>query len=197
MARSPNQPGPDIVQRIGTDPAALDRFYREHVAAVTRLAARRCSMPSEVADVVSATFLTAIDAADGFDPSRGTPRAWLFGIVLHEIASQRRSSNREADKTRRAAAREPLDSDDEQRLMDQIEAERLASPLAAALRAAPEHERDVFTLVAFDELSPTEAAQALGISAVNARVRLMRCRRRLQVAARTTAIPTMKPKEQV
>ncbi|WP_267892143.1 sigma factor-like helix-turn-helix DNA-binding protein, partial [Streptomyces caniscabiei] len=53
----------------------------------------------------------------------------------------------------------------------------------AALGGLPEGERAVVELVAVDQLSVTEAAAALGIRKVTARVRLHRARRALRSAA--------------
>src|SRR3954447_2826302 len=85
----------ELVPRLRSDPAALEAFYRGNVDRVTRFAARRCTSPADVADAVSATFMTAIDAAASFDPCRGTPRGWLLGIAAHELSRLHRRAGRE------------------------------------------------------------------------------------------------------
>ena len=57
---------------------------------------------------------------------------------------------------------------------------RSARELYAALDALPEGERAVFELTALDELTPRQAAAALGIRPVTARVRLHRARAALR-----------------
>jgi len=170
----------ELVPRLRTDPAALDAFYRGNVGRVTRFAARRCTSPADVADVVSATFMTAIDAAASFDPRRGTPRAWLLGIAAHELAHLYRRAGRERRAAAKYAGRRLLDEDDHARLEAQIEAQRLAPAVRDALGMAPQSERELFLLVAADGLTVTEAAQVLGIRATAARARLARVRRRLR-----------------
>src|SRR4051812_49840966 len=91
----------ELVPRLRSDPAALEAFYRGNVDRVTRFAARRCTSPADVADAVSATFMTAIDASASFDPCRGTARAWLLGIAAHELSRLHRRAGRE----RRAGGR--------------------------------------------------------------------------------------------
>src|SRR5215468_3216165 len=131
----------DLVPRMRHDPAALEAFYRGNVGRVTRFAARRCSSPADVADVVSATFMTAIDAAASFDPRRGTPRAWLLGIAAHELARLYRRAGRERRAAARYGGHRLLDDDDHARLEAQIEAQRLAPAVRDALGRAPESER--------------------------------------------------------
>lgn len=56
-------PGGYQVTRIGEDPEAFEAFYREHVQAMLRYAARRCRDPFAAADLVADVFLAAISTA--------------------------------------------------------------------------------------------------------------------------------------
>lgn len=179
----------DLVPRIADDPAAFETLYRRHVRAVTRFAARRSATASDVADVVSNTFLSALDGAGRFDPRRGTARAWLLGIAAHELTALQRKERSERTVAGRAAVEIPLVEDDIARLEARIEAERLAPAISAALADAPPSERELFLLVAYEELTPSEAARVLGISPIAARVRLSRVRRRLTLATDQSATP--------
>ena len=62
------------------------------------------------------------------------------------------------------------------RAVDRLDAERESRALYAAVARLPEGQRAVLELVALDGLSPAEAAAALGLSEVSARVRLHRAR---------------------
>ena len=70
---------------IGTDPDALEAFYREHVEAVQRFVARRVSDPHLAADLTADVFLEAIESAAGYRSDLGPPRAWLFGGAAPSI----------------------------------------------------------------------------------------------------------------
>lgn len=50
----------------------------------------RVSDPADEADIVAATFVIALESADGYDPGRGEPIAWLLGICSRLLANQRR-----------------------------------------------------------------------------------------------------------
>ena len=116
----------------------------------------------------------------GYRASSGTPAAWLAGVARHVVADHARRRVREARATARLSGRALLDEQAAELLAHRIDAERLTRALYRSLAALPENQRAVVELVAVDGLSLTEAAQALGISAGNARVRYHRARTRLQ-----------------
>src|SRR5579872_6917789 len=161
------------VRSIGTDPAAFSAFYRAHVGEVTRFVTRRVADPQLAADLTADVFLAVIEAASRYRGSVGGPRTWLFGIARHVIAAEFRRSARERRAEALIAGRRLLDADDVDRLLAKIDAARHVRRLHEELRAVPE-------LVAVDGLTVAEAAAALGIRPVAARVRLHRARRALR-----------------
>jgi RNA polymerase sigma-70 factor (ECF subfamily) len=174
----------ELIGRIGSDPEALERFYRENVDALEGFIARRVRSPETAADLTADVFLAAIAAAASYTPRRGTPRAWLFGIARHLIADSYRVAAKEFRAQSELVGSELLDTDDLARIHDRLDAEATARELYERLGAIPESERAVLELVALDELSVAEAAAALGITTVAARVRLHRARLRLAPASR-------------
>ncbi|MES9539942.1 sigma-70 family RNA polymerase sigma factor [Actinomadura sp. NPDC000600] len=173
---------PVDVTAIARDPAALEVFYRRHVADVTRFVARRISDPHTVDDLTTEVFLAAIDSAERYQAGRGSPRAWLLGIARNVVAAEWRRHAGELDKAQRAGGRRYLDGDDIARLEEQIDAERVARGLHALLSVLPERLRSVIELVDLDGLTLAETATALNIRAGTARVRLHRARKRLKAA---------------
>lgn len=146
----------------------FDRLWREHAPAVLRYA-RRHVLPDEVEDVVAETFVVAWRRL-GEVPPYGLP--WLLGVARHVSANVHRGRRRrdalsdrmagpaEDDGTAGWPAPEPDDS------------------VATALRGLSDADRELLTLIAWDGLSPDEAAQALGCSKGALKVRLHRARRR-------------------
>jgi RNA polymerase sigma factor (sigma-70 family) len=167
------------VRRIRTDPDALELFYREHVDAVQRFVARRVSSPELAADLTADIFVAAMESAERYRADRGTPSAWLYGIARYVVWEEYRRAGRE-----RAAPAIPgsalLDGDDVTDILERIDAAAGARNLYLAMGALSECERAVLELVAVDQLPVAEAAEALGIGKVTARVRLHRARRRMQ-----------------
>jgi RNA polymerase sigma factor (sigma-70 family) len=166
----------DELPRIGYDQRALETFYRDHIEAVERFIARRVRDPHLAADLTADVFVAAIHASASYDSGRGTPTTWLLGIARNVVSSEKRRVAREWRARGRIDGRELLDPDDVVRLQERIDAEVQSRELWAALQTLPASERAVFELVALDGLSPREAASALSISAVSARVRLHRAR---------------------
>ena len=174
---------------IARDPAAFEVFYRLHVANVTRFVARRVSDPHTVADLTAEVFLAVIGSAHTYRPSRGTQRAWLYGIARNVIAGERRRAAAELRTASQIAGSRLLADDDIARLEDRIDAESAARDLYLALSRLPAAERAVLELVAVDGLPVTEAAAALRIRPGTARVRLYRARRAAREALRRPAAP--------
>jgi RNA polymerase sigma-70 factor (ECF subfamily) len=167
---------PEEIPRIAHDPGTFETFYRAHVEEVQRSVARRVGDPLLAADLTAEVFLAAIDAAPSYRPARGAPGAWLAGIARNVVASERRRAGRTRRAEERAGARRLLDPDDIARMQARIDAAGAARSLYEALAELPEGERAVLELTAIDGLGPAEAAAALGIRAVTARVRLHRAR---------------------
>jgi RNA polymerase sigma factor (sigma-70 family) len=171
---------PNQVSRIAYDPKAFEAFYRRHVQGVERFIVRRVHDPHLAADLTADVFLAAIDTAASFDPRRGDPSAWLYGVARNVVSAEYRRTERDQRMQGRIVGRRLVAEDDIERLQEQIDAERESRDLVDAIARLPASERAVLELVAVDDLSVTEAAAALGIRPVTARVRLHRARKSLR-----------------
>ncbi|OAB87393.1 hypothetical protein AWH69_04690 [Janibacter melonis] len=164
---------------LGADPLAA--VFERHYAEVYRYLARR--VPRAVAeDLASETFVQAAARPGGFDPERGSARAWVFGIATHLLSRHHRDEVR----AYRAWARTGVDpvaaGDGAEQVDARVDAGRRASALPSALAAMADGDRDVLLLVA---LTYPEAAQALDIPVGTVRSRLHRARRDLRTALST------------
>jgi RNA polymerase sigma-70 factor (ECF subfamily) len=176
--------------------ARFETLYRENVDAVTRFAARRCTSPDEVADLVAVVFLRVIESWPRYDPRRGDPRPWIFGIAANCVAEQRRDAARGRALVSSLRGRRLLEPDDYERLEGRIDAERLEPALEAALSTLGARERLVLELVDVEGRPPSEAAAAVGTTGAAARMRLTRARRHLRraLAESPAAVPATQPK---
>jgi RNA polymerase sigma factor (sigma-70 family) len=165
---------------IASDPDAFERFYREHVEAVQRFIARRVGDPYLAADLTADVFVAAIESAGTYRRSRGEPIAWLFGIARNVVAGERRQTARRLRVVMRFEGRDLVDEEDLAALHARIDAESVARSLYGELARLSGAERAVFELVALDGLAVAEAARALDINPVAARVRYYRARRSLR-----------------
>ena len=126
----------DRVATIGVDPDAFERFYRSHVAAIEGFVARRVEDPFVVADLTASVFVAAIESAESYRPSRGEPRAWLFGIAWNVVMGERRRSAREWRAVVRLRARDLVEGDDLEALAGRIDAARAARESVGAVGGA-------------------------------------------------------------
>lgn len=174
--RSPRTAEPPFA----ADPDAFEAFYRAHVEAIQRFIARRVGDRELAADLTADVFVAAIESATTYRETKGSPTAWLFGIARHQVAETLRRAGRERRATASVRGRQLLDPDDFARIADRLAAEAQSRRLYEAMDQLPDGERAVLELVALDSLSLAQAAAALGIRGVTARVRLHRARRRLR-----------------
>lgn len=172
--------GPEQMRWVGTDPDIFEVFYREHVDAVQRFVVRRVGDRERAADLTAEIFIAAIDSAVRYRQQRGTPRTWILGIARVIVANDGRRRDRQRIGEERLRGSALLDEDDAARLDARIDAAARSRELYAAMDQLPDGERAVLELVAIDELTLAEAAAAIGIRPVTARVRLHRARRKLR-----------------
>ena len=151
-------------------PAAEERFRAvfAHLGAVTGYARRRGSKDADAlaADVMTVAWRRLADVpADD-------PLPWLYGTARNLVLAEARLSARAAGSSIRepepvATAPEPNELDPE---------------LARAMRSLSQLDREALLLVAWEDLTPSQAARALGINPAAFRVRLLRARRRLRAS---------------
>ncbi|GAB3034451.1 RNA polymerase sigma factor [Nocardioides flavus (ex Wang et al. 2016)] len=171
---------PHDVPAVGRDPDAFEAFYREHLPWVRRFVARRVDDPHTAADLTADIFLAVVDSATTYDAEAGSAASWLAGIARNVVADHVRRRVRESRANGRLSGRALLDDQSVERIADRIDGERMTRELYRSLAALPDNQRAVVELVAVDGFSLAEAAQVLGITAGNARVRYHRARARLQ-----------------
>ncbi len=151
--------------------ARFSDLYREHARELLGYALRRSADPDDAADVVAETFLVAWRRL-GDVPLGGEARLWLYGTARRVLANHGRGVRRRDRLTERLRAE----------LRRQLPAHQTekGSTLVEALAGLREADRELLMLIGWEELTPTEAARALGISPRAARTRLHRARRRLR-----------------
>jgi RNA polymerase sigma factor (sigma-70 family) len=149
----------------------FSHLYRDNARSLLGYALRRSADPDEAADVVAETFLIAWRRL-GAVPPDSDARLWLYGTARRVLANQDRGARRRDRLTERL--REEL------RQQCPVHRTQERSAFLEALAGLREADRELLMLIGWEELTPTEAALALGISPRAARTRLHRARRRLR-----------------
>jgi RNA polymerase sigma factor (sigma-70 family) len=160
--------------------AEFEKIYRANFGAVTSYFARKTGNPQVAADLTADTFVAAITSFASFDPGKGSPRAWLFGIARHVFAQHCESTTRGRHVVARLGGYRVLDIDEAAELVDRIDAERPGRFLLDGLATLSAVDCEVVDLVDMTGLTPKEAATTLRISPGALRVRLFRARHKLR-----------------
>jgi RNA polymerase sigma factor (sigma-70 family) len=171
-------PTPDHLSLSADD--VFEDAYRSSGTAVLGYALRRSGSREDALDVVAETFAVAWRRRTDMPADPREVRPWLFGIARRCLANSVRGTHRAGRLGERLA-----DSFDMAAVPDPAALHENRSESQAVLEALtqlPPDDRELVTLIAWEGLTPAEAATALGLSAGTARVRLHRARARLRAA---------------
>ncbi len=153
----------------------FERLYRSSRDDVYAYAAGLLRDRAAAEDVTAAAFERAYRKRSRFDASRGSARAWLFGIARNTALDELRRRGRQAalgtEPVDTASLPAPDDGRGEMRLL-----------LDEALARLEARERELIALKFFAGLSNAEIARVIGTSASNAGTRLHRTMDKLREA---------------
>jgi RNA polymerase sigma-70 factor (ECF subfamily) len=149
--------------------ARFDALFREHHLAV-RAYARRRVPPEVVDDIVSETFLIVWRRLD--DVPEG-PLPWLLTVARNVVGTEWRGAARRERLWLKAQSGH-LEN------YDPADPESEDGRVLAALAVLRERDREALTLVAWDGLTPAQAAAVVREPPARFRQRLHRARRRLR-----------------
>ena len=163
----------DMELRSNETPEARFRIVFSHLGAITAYARRRGSLD---ADALAAEVMT-IAWRRLSDVPRDDPRPWLYATARNLLLAQMRQSGIARRHRSDGPAPEPAP-----------EVFELDPELVSALRELSPLDREALLLTAWEELTPKEAARALGIKPTAFRVRLLRARRRVEAKLAASSI---------
>jgi len=166
----------EVIGRSLVTPEAFGELFDRHWAAVYHYCRSRAGADGE--DLAAETFCLAFDRRGTFESERADARPWLLGLATNLI----RNHLRRCDRGERAVTRLGRDEaeDFEDLAVGRAEAARLGPALARALDGIPGRDRDALLLMAWNDLSYEEVAEALGIPVGTVRSRISRARLRLR-----------------
>ncbi|MCW2502001.1 MAG: hypothetical protein JWO79_285 [Actinomycetia bacterium] len=169
-----------VIAQSAADPERFAEIFDRHAQAIHRYLARRIG--DEIAnDLVAEAFLVAFRRRGSYDTSQPDSRPWLYGIATNLLHRKRRAEVRQYRALARTGV-DPVSGGDEDAVLARVAAVTVTRRLGAALAALSQGERDVLLLVAWEELSYDEVAQAMSIPVGTVRSRLHRGRKRLRAA---------------
>lgn len=178
------------------DAESMRSMYDDHAGSLFAYFARRVGR--ELAeDLLAETFRAAIDSYPTFDHTRGSERAWLFGIATNLLRRHWRTERRRLLALQRSASIRAVDIDPLIGLADgvarRVDAETDAERLLSAVVDLPAEDRDLLFLSGWERLNSTEIGQALDIPPATVRSRLHRIRRDLRKTIASPHISSESP----
>ena len=174
----------------GGDEQAFAALYARRQAALYRFALQMSGSESVAEDAVQEVFMSLLAPSHGFDPSRGSLAAYLYGITRNMVLrtfQKERHTVALTDDAEEGDAGELLVAQDDP-LGDLTRGEMIGRVRAAVL-ALPAHYREVVVLCELHELSYAETAEALGCAVGTVRSRLHRGRAMLVEKLRAQEAP--------
>ena len=155
----------ELVQRFAQgDADAFTVFYRRYLPAVTGFHLRRTGRRDLAFDLTAETFAQMIASIASFDPARGEPSSWLFGIAANVLRTSARQQQVE-DTARARLGHEPVDLED----ADLQRVEELASLVTEQdceqmLSSLPPDQREAILARVVQERSYEEIAEHMDCS---------------------------------
>lgn len=172
----------ELITGLRLDPGLLGLLYERHAAAVYRYLARRTAVAA-AEDLLAEVFTAALTSRHRVRAHRsGSALPWLYGIAGNVL----RSHLRHPDRHPPVGVELSVDWD---AVDDRVDAQSQRRQLRRALEGLTVVERDLLLLVAWEHLTVTEAATALGITATAARSRLHRARRHAEHVLASGSFP--------
>jgi len=155
-----------------TDEQRFRALFDAHYSQIARYFVNQGRTAADADDLVAATFEVAWRRLDAV-PRGEEAILWLYGVARNQLRNAQRKTEREAafvddfGHTTAPVAELP------------VEHRAAAAETMQALARLKPQDRELVLLVAWDELSPSEAGRVLGLRPNAARSRLHRARRRL------------------
>ena len=173
MRTSPDADSALIEQSVRGRPEAFVEVVRRHEALVHAYLVRR-SGSQAADDLLGEVWLRAFAGRGGYDLAHNDALPWLYGIARNVLRAHWKAAAH-AGPAGVEGTDDPWDE-----VVSRLDSATQTRQLAGALQALPPGEREVLLLVAWEDLTPAQAAMALGVPQGTARSRLHRARNALR-----------------
>lgn len=175
----------ELIRRsLDGDTEAFVEVICRHESALGAYLVRRAGRAA-AEDLLGEVWVGAFESRRTYDQSFADARPWLYGVALNKLRHYWRSRPAEdlvADATSMASGWDPWPVVDAR-----VDTQSL---LRAALAKLKPEEREVLTLVAWEDLTAADAARAIGIPAGTARRLLHQARTALRNTPEVAALLT-------
>ena len=145
------------------------------------LARRVVRQPFLAEEIVQEAFLAVWRNPGGYDPQRGSVRAWLMGMVHHRAVDTVRREESQRRRVEESQLSDPVvQPDPAEDVVDEIGLPEERRAVRAALDELPAEQRQVIDLMYFDGLSQSKISDQLGLPLGTVKSRTLLGMRRLR-----------------
>lgn len=162
------------------DPEAFGVFYSRNVRSMIVYFWSRTRDHDVTSDLVAETFAAALASVERYDPAKGTPRQWLYGIANNQLKRLWRSRRVAANARRRLQLQTPPTATAGWDEIQAAEARLDANRLTEALARVPARSREAVRLRVIEQLNYSDIAEILNCKPRAARDLVFRGLRRLR-----------------
>ncbi|ROR90896.1 RNA polymerase sigma factor [Nocardioides aurantiacus] len=159
-------------------PRLFGAVFDRHAPEILRYLTRRVG-PQDAEDLLSQTFLVALEKRASFDQGAETARPWLYGIASNVLLRRQRDEVRFLRALARVSG-EPDEANFEEAAAQRVDARSESAALAAGLASLSPGDRNVLLLVVWADLSHQQISRALGIPVGTVKSRTHRARQQLR-----------------
>lgn len=173
---------------VDGDNGAFGDLFQRHASAVYNHCFRQLASWSDAEDATSVVFLETWRRRSDARDVDGSLLPWLLVVATNVTRNHHRSTRR----YRTALSRLPPERvapDHAEQVTDRLAAEHQMAHVRSLVDRLGQHEQDVIALCVWAELSYTDAAHALDVTAATVRTRLARARTHLRQLHRSTPTP--------
>lgn len=172
----------DLLGRIGRgDEAAFRTLFDAYAPTAKALALRILRQPFLADETVQEAFLAVWRRPEGYDPVRGSVRAWLMSTVHHRAVDLVR---REEAHRRRAegALPDPAPEDPGEKAVEAVGLPGERAAVRGALAELSAEQREVIELMYFEGLTQSQVAQRTGTPLGTVKSRAVLAMRRMRAS---------------
>ena len=162
------------------DPEAFGEFYSRNFRPMITYFWSRTRDHDVASDLAAETFAAALLSVGRYDPAKGVPRQWLYGIANNQLKRLWRSNRVASNARRRLELQTPPIPSTGWEEIEAADAGLDADRLTEALTRLPARNREAVRLRIIERLGYGDIAERLGCEPVTARSLVFRGLRRLR-----------------
>ncbi len=169
----------EVLVDASQNPEAFGTFYLRNIRSITVYFFSRTRDHDDSSELAAETFAVALSNVGRYDPAKGTPQQWLFGIARNQLKTFWRKNRVSLKTCRKLKVQMPPTADTGWQEIEVADARLDADHLSKALSRVPPRSREAVRLRMLKQLDYSEIAEMLECKPATARSLVQRGLRRL------------------